>query len=51
MRLGRRRRTVIAGNWKTVLLAVTAAAALIGAAVIGVPSTSEIAAEILFSSR
>ena len=42
---------MIAGNWKTVLLAVTAAAALIGAAVVGVPSTSELAADIMFSGR
>ena len=32
-------------NLKTVLLAVTAAAALIGAAIVGVPSTSDKASE------
>ncbi len=38
----RRRRAVsFAVNLRTVLLAVTAVAALIGAAVIGVPSTSD----------
>jgi hypothetical protein len=39
-KMRRRRAVSFAVNLKTLLLAVTAAAALIGAAVIGVPSTS-----------
>lgn len=38
-------------NLKTALLAVTAAAALIGAAIIGVPSTSDKVTEPMHSSR
>ena len=37
-------------NLKTVMLAVTAAAALLGAAIIGVPSTSDRASDTPYSS-
>ena len=38
-------------NLRTVLIAVTAAAALIGAAVVSVPSTPDRASDIVFQSR